>query len=143
MEYLVTKTIPVEELTEYKDYVGFLFKNENGVYNICRTEEEILKTNQWLKNLPLKTIIVTDDDIEIGDRFLGIAANDFLNGKVFKFLGYPEGIESGIIEIEDHNGVKSHSTHYLVDNSYKFIRSANKKDKEQLVNGVITPLIKI
>ncbi len=49
MEYLVTKPIPREELTEYKDYVGFIFKNENDVFNICDNVEDIVKSNQWFK----------------------------------------------------------------------------------------------
>jgi len=136
MEYLVTKTIPKEELTEYKDYVGFLFKNENGVYNVCATEEDVIKSNQWFKNLPLNTIIVSDDKIEVGDAFLAIATNQELNGKTFKYLGLTKDAVD-IIDVKDKDGKIFNSTVALLYGSYKFIRRANAEDKMKLVNGKI------
>jgi hypothetical protein len=139
MEYLVTKTIPIEELTEYKDYIGFLFKNQNGVYNICDTEEDVIKSNQWFMNLPLNAIIVSDEKVEIGDVFLGIATNKDLNGKTFKFMGYTKDAVD-LIDIKDKDGNIRISTIHLLRDAYKFIRVANKKDKEGLINGVIRKL---
>lgn len=135
MNYLVTKPIAREELTEYKDYIGFLFKNENGVYNICDTEEDIFKSNQWFKNFPLKTIVVNEEPINVNDKFLAVCQNENLNGKIFKYLGPSDG--EGLIELEGLDG-KSISTHFLLETSFKFVRKATRADKEKLVNGKIT-----
>lgn len=137
MEILVTKTIPTAELTAHKDYVGFLFKNENGVFNICDTEEDVIKSNQWFKNFPLKTIIVTKEPIEIGNRFLAICASENLHAKVFKYLGVAK-IGEGLITIEDEKKMKITTTPQLLTDSYKFVRKATRADKERLVNGKIT-----
>lgn len=139
MEYIVTKTIPIEDLKEYKDYVGFLFLNQDGVYNICRTEEDVMKSNQWFKNFPLNSIVVSDDKIEVGDKFLAKATNRELNGKTFKYLGLTEG-GVGLIDIQDKDGKKHVSTLHLLYGAYKFVRLATMEDKERLVNGVIRPL---
>ncbi len=136
MEYLVTKEIPIEELTNYKDYVGYLFKNGNGVYNICHTEEDVIKSNQWFKNYPLKTIVVSDDKFDVGDRFLACAVNRELNGQVFKYLGETKDAYE-LIDLQDQKGNKITSTKLLLDGAYKFIRKATMEDKERLINGVI------
>ena len=139
MEYLVTKTIPIEDLKEYKDYVGYLFLNQNDKYNICHTEEDVIKSNQWFKNFPLNTIVVSDDKIEVGDKFLAKATNQELNGKTFKYLGLTEG-GVGLIDIQDKDGKMITSTLHLLYGAYKFVRKATMEDKERLVNGVIKPI---
>lgn len=138
MEYLVTKTIPREELTEYKDYINFLFKNEDGVYNICRNEEDVQKSNMWFQNFPLKSIIVSTDSIEVGDKFLAICNNSDLNGKVFKYLGPAEEGE-GLIKISSKDK-ESFSTEYLLQDSYKFVRMSSLDDREKLINRKITQI---
>lgn len=139
MEYLVVKPIPRKELKEYKDYVNFLFKNENGVYNICRTEEDVFKSNQWFKNLPVKTIIVTQEPINVGDRFLAICNNQELSGRVFKFIDINVKGE-GVVTLQDETGDEVISTKFILEDSYKFVRKATMADKERLVNGNITPI---
>lgn len=139
MEYIVTKTIPTNELKEYGDYIDFLFKNENGIYNICMTEEEVEKSNKWFKNMPLHTIVVSNDKLEVGDKFLGLAVNSELNGRIFKYIGPTEG-GVDLINIEDKDGNMHVSTIHLLEGSYKFIRIANMQDKEQVVRGVISQL---
>jgi hypothetical protein len=63
----IIKDIPVEELTEHKDYVNYLFRNSNSVYNICRKEEDVIKSNQWFSNLPKRAILIDEDlTIEAG-----------------------------------------------------------------------------
>lgn len=136
-EFLVTKTIPKKELREYKFYIGFLFKNDNGVFNICTTEEDVMKSNQYFGNMPLKTIIVNKDKIEIGDRFLAICNNQELHSKVFTYLGIAN-IGEGLITIEADDKNKITTTPQLLASSYKFVRRATKEDKERLVNGKIT-----
>lgn len=136
MEKIVTKTIPREELTEYKDYIGFVFKNEEGVFNICNTEEDIIKSNQWFKNFPLKTLIVSDDSIEIGDKFLAVCNNEKLNGRVFTYLGISEEGDD-LINLEGLEG-KLLSTIHLLNTSYKFVRKPTRQDKEKLINGKFT-----
>lgn len=138
MEYIVTKTIPREELTEHKDYVNFLFLNENGVYNICRNEEDVIKSNQWFKNFPLKTIVVTDDKPTIGDKMLVTCNNQDLNGKIFTF----KSREDDLVYMEDEKGEEVISTKHILDGAYKYIRRGTMADKERVVNGVITPITK-
>lgn len=136
MEYLVTKTIPKEELTEYKDYVNFLFKNENNVFNICTSVEDIMKTNQWFNNLPLATLVVSNDEIKIGDVFLAVCNNQELNGKTFLYKGDAK-VGEGLIEIEGKIGVKL-TTPEILTKSYKFVRKSTFEDRMKLVNGNIT-----
>jgi len=133
MEILVTKSIPREELKEYKDYIGFLFKNENNVYNICDNVEDIMKSNQWFKNFPVSSAVVSDEPIEIGDKFLAVCTNQDLNGKLFKYLGHAE-IGEGLISIEGKAGVQL-TTPQLLETSYKFLRKSTREDKQRLVNG--------
>jgi hypothetical protein len=139
MEYLVVKPIPRKELKEYKDYINFLFKNENGVYNICRTEEDVMKSNQWFKNFPLKTIIVTQEPINVGDKFLAICNNQELSGRVFTLIDNNVKGE-GLVTLKDDTGAEVISTKFILEDSYKFVRKANMADKEKLVNGKITPI---
>lgn len=40
-----------------------LCRNKDGVYNICQTEEDMLKSNQWFGNLPIKIDIYSEDNI--------------------------------------------------------------------------------
>ena len=141
MEYLVVKDIPKSELkNSYKAYVNYLFKNENGVYNICRTEEDVMKSNQWFKNLPLKAIIVSKEPINVGDKFIStLAKSEELFGKIFTLIDVNEkGV--GLITIMDELGNELISTTYLISDAYKYVRKANMADKEKLVNGIITPL---
>ncbi len=133
MEYIVTKTIPREELTEYKDYIGFVFKNENGVFNICNNEEDVIKSNQWFKNFPLKTLIVNEEPINVGDKFLAVCTNQSLNGRVFTYLGRTDGGD-GLIDLEGLDGQFT-STYQLLETSYKFVRKPTREDKERLING--------
>ncbi len=137
MEYIVTKTIPRKELTEYKDYIGFIFKNENGVFNICHNEEDVIKSNQWFKNFPLNTLIVSDEEIKVGDMFLAVCNNEDLNGKTFRYKG--NGIETMGLIIIEREGKETLTTINILTDSYKFVRIPTREDKEKLVNGKITP----
>lgn len=128
---VVALSIPRNELGEYKDYIGFLFKNENSVFNVCSNEEDIMKSNQWFKNFPLKTIVVSDEPISIGDKFLAEARNEELNKKIFTYLGETEGGE-GLIDIIDESGKKHVSTVNLLQ-SPKFIRYTNADDLKLVV----------
>ncbi len=128
---LVVLPIPREELTEYKDYIGFLFKNENSVYNICSNEDDVVKSNKWFKNLPQRAIVISDETINVGDKFFGMAANEKLNNKIFTFVGWTVG-GIDLIDIVDENGEKSISTKYLLE-SPKFIRMATPADLKKVV----------
>lgn len=138
---IVTKTIPTDELTEYKDYINFLFRNESGVYNICTTEEDIIKSNQWFKNFPLITYVVSDAPIEIGDKFLAVATNGSLNGNIFTYMGLnEEGVD--LIKILGADDRISISTIHLMKNSKRFERMATIEDKKKIVDGQ-TKMIKL
>jgi hypothetical protein len=131
----IIKDIPAEKLTEHKDYINHLFRNSNGVYNICRTEEDVVKSNQWLSNLPKRAILIDEDlTIEPGDRFIARATNRSLDGKIFKLIGPTEGGD-GLIDIEDENGDLGCSTIFLLEGSLKIVREATTEDIENVVNA--------
>jgi len=134
METIVTKTIPLKELTEYKDYINSLFKNGDGVYNVCTNDEDIIKSNQWFKNLPLVCFVVSDGPIDKGDKFLALVTNRELNGNIFTFVGLNEdGID--LIDIMDEDGNKRISTIHLLNDAMRFERMATMEDKYKIVNG--------
>jgi len=137
MEYLVLKPIPRTELTDYKDYINFIFKTENGVFNICRNEEDIIKSNTWFKNLPMKSIVVSNDTINIGDKFLLIANNQTMSGRIFTFINVKT---DDLVTLKDDTGKELEINKIVFDDSYKFVRKANTTDKEKLINGEITPI---
>jgi hypothetical protein len=139
MEYIVVKSIPTNELKEYKDYVGFLFKNQDGVYNICNTEEDIMKSNQWFNNRPVHSIVVNDDPIKVGDKILPVCVNSNLNANTYTYNGdATTGVD--LVSLTDKNGEEVISTIHILDDAYKVLRKANKKDKEKLINKRITPI---
>lgn len=141
MEYIVVKTIPRNQLKEHKDYVGFLFKNQDGVYNICDTVEDVVKSNRWFNNLPVYSILVSNDPIEVGDKILVTCTNKEMNGKTFTYKGDAnEGV--GLVSIVGRDGNEILTTKLVLDGAYKVIRATNRKDKEKMVNGVITSIVK-
>lgn len=137
----VTRTIPKDKLGQYSDYIGYLFCNEDGVYNICNNEEDIIKSNQWFKNLPLFSFMVSDKSISIGDKFLAICSNKELNGHIFKYVGENKtGV--GLIDLLDEDDKPVISVKTLLDGSKRFERIANMADKEYVVfnQGHITTI---
>lgn len=131
---IVTQTIHKENLKEYKDYLNFLFRTEDGVYNICTTEEDIIKSNQWFKNFPLITYVISDNEVKEGDMFLAVATNRDLNGKIFTYLGAnKDGID--LIDIMDEEGKKHISTIHLMTDWKRFERYATFEDKRKIVDG--------
>jgi hypothetical protein len=129
---LIALQIPKNQLGKYKEYIGHLFKNENSVFNICKTEEDIVKSNQWFKNFPLKTFVVSYEPLKIGDKFFGKCNNESLNNKVFTYLGMSDG-GIDLIDIMDEDGNKHISTILLLE-SPKFIRYTTSDDLEIVVN---------
>lgn len=129
----IIKDIPVNKLTEHKDYVNHLFRNSNGVYNICRNEEDVIKSNQWFSNLPKRVILVDEDQpIEAGDRFVARCMSQDLDGKIFKFTGRDS---DDVLDMEHENGDTVHTTESILENSLKVIREANTEDLENVVNA--------
>jgi hypothetical protein len=131
----IIKDIPVNQLTEHKDYVNHLFRNSDGVYNICRTEEDVIKSNQWFSNLPKRAILIDEDlTIEAGDRFIARATSRSLDGKIFKLIGITEGALD-LIDLEGEDGEIVCSTIHLLENSLKIVRGANMEDLENVANA--------
>jgi hypothetical protein len=129
----IIRDIPTEALTEHKDYVNHLFRNSNGVYNICRNEEDVIKSNQWFSNLPKRVILVDEDQtIVTGDRFVARCCSQDLDGKIFKFTGRDS---DDILDMEHENGDIVHTTEGILENSLKVIREANMEDLENVVNA--------
>jgi hypothetical protein len=139
MNTLIATDIPRTELKEFKDYIGFLFKNENGVFNICDNEEDIQKSNQWFKNFPLNTVIISQKNIEKGDKFLAQCANRDLNNKIFTYVGIANEREAWkectkeIILIEGEDGTVHLTTEFLLNGAYHFVRNANRDDLKKVV----------
>lgn len=133
-EFIVIKPIPREELKDYKDYIGFLFRNQDGVFNICDSEEDIMKSNQWFLNFPVNSIVVSDEKINYGDRFLATSTSQELFGNIFTLVR--EGDE-GILIVKDKNGKEVLTTPGILSGAYKALRATSREDKENLVNGII------
>lgn len=139
-QFIVVKPIPKEDLKDYSDYIGFLFKNQDDVYNICDTEEDIIKSNQWFNNIPQHAIVVEEsNDIQVGDRFMSICVNRDLNGKTFTYNGtHQEG--EGLVNLTDKDGKEVITTTFILVETYKVLRKAKRKDLDKLINGIITPI---
>ncbi len=139
MEYIVLKSIPKNELKGYSDYIGYLFKNDDGVYNICDNEEDIMKSNQWFNNLPMHSLVVSDEKVNVGDKFLAVCVNNSMNGKTFTYNGESDkGID--IVSLTDKDGNEVLTTIHILDGVWKVLRATNRKDKEKLINKEITPI---
>lgn len=140
MKTILKVSIPKSELGEYKDYINSLFVNENGVLNICTNEENIMKSNQWFKNLPVKTYVISDNPIKDGDKFIATCANKDLDEKVFKLVGKnKEGID--LIDIEDELGEKHVSTIHLLRGAWKFEGLPTMEQLEQVVKRQTTSIL--
>jgi hypothetical protein len=173
--------IPRKKLKDYKNYVGYLFRDENGVYNVCTTEEDVMKSNQWFKNLPKEVYIVDTDntDIKPGDKIFGVATNEELHNKIFVYVGptnkifgmatneelhnkifvyvgptnkifgmatneelhnkifvYVGPTKGGvdICDFKDENNKLVISTKTFLEGSHKFVRMADKIDKQKIVD---------
>ena len=67
-EHLVHKGKLVLIKTGYKNEIGKLACNRDGVYNIPRTEEDSLKSAKWFSNELIKPIIISEtEEIVFGD----------------------------------------------------------------------------
>lgn len=137
METIVTKSIPVKELKDYKDYINFLFKNGDGVYNICANEEDVIKSNQWFKNFPLECFVISDTPVKEGDKFLAFSVNRDLNGKIFTYVG-PNSDGVDLIDIIDEDDKHHISTIYLLSDARRFERIGTMEDKRMIVDGQST-----
>lgn len=131
----------MDKLKDYQYYVGYLFRNQDGVFNVCNSLEEIEQTNRYrLYNLPLLSIVVSDEDIKIGDKFLAACENSSLRGNTYTYNGDSlKGV--GIIEISDNKQKIIHTLDTILDGAYKVLRVSKKKDIERLLVGDITPII--
>jgi len=138
MKIQLTKVeILKSELGEYKDYIGHLFQNENGVYNICRTEEDVIKSNQWFKNFPIKVAIldvedfVKNIDCKVGDKIFPYCRNEELHYRVFEIKKI---LKKDLVELIDDKGNKVVSTKYILL-SPKFIRWNNEEDNSKIITS--------
>lgn len=52
-----------------KDCVGLLFINSDGVYNIPRNLEDVIKLNSFFKNMPQHVYLTNNEKISSGDIF--------------------------------------------------------------------------
>lgn len=61
--YYEINTIETEDLkyTAPKDFIGYLFLNTDGVYNILHEIEDIIKSAQWFGNRPVDVILKHND----------------------------------------------------------------------------------
>lgn len=62
----------VEPIQNYKelppsDFIGYLFKNSNGVYSILTEIEDIIKSNSYFNAIPQNLFLVSDEKVIEGD----------------------------------------------------------------------------
>lgn len=92
-------------LGEYGDHIGYLFQNEIGKYNLPKTEEDIMKSNQWFKNFPIKVAILSLDIHQaiIGEKYMFVGLpNESLNGKIFQIKDINTEMQTvGMLDIEN------------------------------------------
>jgi hypothetical protein len=140
MQKLKFISTPREELKDYKDYVGSLFLNDIGMYNICETEEEVAKTNKWNINCPLRVIIVSENEtIQPGDKFMANCTNQDLDGGLFTYLG-PLKDSDGLIDILSESEEKIISTNFLIlkNSAFKYLREATNAELQMIVSKQAT-----
>ena len=53
--------------TQPKDFVGSLFKNSSGVFNIPDNIEDVVKSNQWFGNIPVNLYLTTKENPSIDE----------------------------------------------------------------------------
>lgn len=53
-----------------KNYIGMLFKNADGVINIPKDEEDIMRSYQWFINKPQHLYFVSEEPVRKGDKVL-------------------------------------------------------------------------
>ena len=135
MSKILVRQIPREELKEYKDYINFLFKNEDGVYNICDNEEDIIKSNQWFNNRPVEVFVYSREMAE-GKKFLAQCTNRELNNKIFTYIG-PDNDGVDLVKVKDDKGEIITSTGWLIEEVIWIERPATMEEKKELVNGRI------
>jgi len=122
-------------LGDYKDYIGFLFENQTGKYNLPKTEEDIMKSNQWFNNLPIMVAILSSNPHHavVGERYMFVGlTNESLNGFVFEVKGI--NVEFQTIEILDIEKNKKITTTMNAFPARTFVRWANDEDKAKIVN---------
>jgi len=126
--------IPIEKLGPYAQYVGYLFVGENGAYSVLKTEEDVIKANQWFKCLPKEIHMVsTNGKIEPGDKIFGQATNLDLHEKIFIYLGpTKDGVD--ICDFRDEKGGLVISTRTFLEGSYKYLGTATDYEKGLIVN---------
>ncbi len=138
---LLVRTIPMDELEskEYKEFIGYLFQNENGKYNICLSEEEIIKSNKWFKNLPKRVLVVSEEPhpenpILVGDKFIAVCGSETMNNKVFTYIGISEkGVD--LIDLIDEDGEEVLTTKHILTNSIKYFGIATLEDLKTIVDS--------
>jgi hypothetical protein len=129
---IIALPVPTEKLGDFKDYVGYLFLNENGVYSVMNDPGDIQKASQWFKARPLNVYVVSKETVRPGEKILGHAVNKDLNHKVFTYLGFnKEGID--LCDFEDENGKLVISTKFFLGGSYKFLGMASPANKKTIV----------
>ncbi len=121
-----------KELKNYSHYIGNLFINNNGVYNICNTEEDIMKSNQYFANVPIRIAIVHDDaQINIGDTILAECSNKKLDNRIFAIIDISD---TGIVQMKDENGECVLSTKFMLECPL-FIRWATDLENKLIVSN--------
>lgn len=121
---------------EYEDYIGYLFESENGKYNLPKTEEDIMKSNQWFKNLPIKVAILSLDvhQAMVNEKYMFVGlTNESLNGKIFEIKNINTEMQTvDMIDVENRKPVIT-TIHAFP--ARKFVRWANDEDKKNIVDS--------
>lgn len=71
MKKVICLPVPKEQLKEPEEYLGYLFRGENGVYSIINDIEDLIKSIGWFGVIPQNLYIVnTEAEIKEGDWFI-------------------------------------------------------------------------
>lgn len=128
------------QLGQYKDYIGWLFRTEDGKYNVCDTEEDIMKSNMWFKNLPIRVInleLVTYlNPLKDGDKFVMECVNQELNNKILTHRGEStEGV--GLLNFEHENGekFKMGASSIIGNRIWRYLGDISREEKLAIMNS--------
>lgn len=139
MEYIVTKNIPMNKRKSLDKYIGCLFKDGIGNYNIFDNIDDVRNGVNVNTYEPLNVIVVNDDTININDKaMVGGCVNvegSPLNGAIVSLVGRTK--EGDVILKNKRSECDTQNIKFL-ENCYKVVRKATRNDKEKLINYKIT-----
>lgn len=82
--------IPFSKINDYNDFIGYLCKNKNGVYNIPQDADDAIKSFQYFGNWPYYLYVYAEENegekIKIGDWLLNFKQKSFSFDKTIEVI---------------------------------------------------------